>query len=271
MAFDPSARISTLLSRLTPTRAGYLDELGPTNMPADLDTLLGRLTSDRAGYLDELGPTNMPADLDLVKADTPYIHDQAISSPTAYSLADLLYISATEKIRDFIAKTGGSVLPASKSLYDVIALDRLDNGTYGLSALNDDLDTLLTRLSTTRAAYLDNLIGNETAGTYNHPDGVTEQDAVEITPAELIQYYKLCLDFENLAQTTYVRTYIKVDGSTYRLFDYAEFPGDYPTNTKGIIVNLAPSSKAMKVTLQSAVGEGSVKAVPYFYIRRSAA
>jgi hypothetical protein len=39
----------------------------------------------------------------------------------------------------------------------------LINGTYGLSALNVDLDALLTRLTATRAAYLDNLSGGAIA------------------------------------------------------------------------------------------------------------
>jgi len=36
-------------------------------------------------------------------------------------------------------------------------LDRLNNATYGLSALNADLDTLLARLTAARAGYLDDL------------------------------------------------------------------------------------------------------------------
>lgn len=36
---DLSDDLATLLDRLTVLRAGYLDELGPTNMPADIDAL----------------------------------------------------------------------------------------------------------------------------------------------------------------------------------------------------------------------------------------
>jgi len=38
-------------------------------------------------------------------------------------------------IQQHIAKGSGTVLPSNKSLYQVIALDRLDNPTYGLNAL----------------------------------------------------------------------------------------------------------------------------------------
>ena len=58
-----------------------------------------------------------------------YIHDIAIGTagvppaPTAFSIADILQVSGTEKIKDFITTTGGSVLPATSSLYDAIGKD----------------------------------------------------------------------------------------------------------------------------------------------------
>lgn len=95
--------VDDLETRLTAARAGYLDELGPTNIPADVDAILtdtgttldgyvddleGRLTATRAGYLDELGPTNIPADVDAVLADTGTAGVVvAAGSKTGYSLA----------------------------------------------------------------------------------------------------------------------------------------------------------------------------------------
>ena len=46
--------VDEIESRLTATRAGYLDELSSANIPADIDTLLSRLTALRAGYIDNL-------------------------------------------------------------------------------------------------------------------------------------------------------------------------------------------------------------------------
>ncbi len=67
-----AGRLDTLLdlvlSRLSSARAGYLDELGSANLPADVDTLLSRLSAARAGYLDELAAANLPSDLDDVLA-----------------------------------------------------------------------------------------------------------------------------------------------------------------------------------------------------------
>jgi len=51
--------VTTLLARLTATRAGYLDELKGTNIPADVDTLIGRLTAARAGYMDNIDNANL--------------------------------------------------------------------------------------------------------------------------------------------------------------------------------------------------------------------
>jgi hypothetical protein len=51
---DINNLVDDLEGRLTAVRAGYLDQLGPTNVPADIDTLISRLTALRAGYLDNL-------------------------------------------------------------------------------------------------------------------------------------------------------------------------------------------------------------------------
>lgn len=56
-------RVATLDDNYTATRAGYLDELGSTNIPADVDTVLSRLTATRAGYIDELAAANLPTDI----------------------------------------------------------------------------------------------------------------------------------------------------------------------------------------------------------------
>jgi len=102
------------------------------------------------------------ADIPIIKGDTQTIEDSTLKAdPTAGSLSR------------FVASGGtalGTQLPASKSLYDVIALDRLDNATYGLSAIEtlvDDLETavgtiegattLHNKLTAARAALLDQI------------------------------------------------------------------------------------------------------------------
>ncbi len=85
-----------------------------------------------AARMVELDAANIPADIDVIKADASYLADASLpASPTAGSLARFLASGGTAL---------GTQLPASKSLYDVIALDRWD-----------------VRLSAARAAYLDNI------------------------------------------------------------------------------------------------------------------
>jgi len=59
------------------------------------------------------------------------------TSPAANSLAYKLSQFLASGDGDF---AGGTPLPSNKSLYDVIALDRLDNATYGLSAIETLVD-----------------------------------------------------------------------------------------------------------------------------------
>jgi len=141
---------------------------------------------------------------------------------------------------------------ADKPLYECLVTDRWDS-----------------RLSASRAARLDNLSGSEPAGTYQHPDGVGEEDAVVITPALLTEYRTLLLDLNELAQSTMIRAYLQVDGANYRLNDLAVYPADFPAGAKVVSFRLSPVSIKMKVTLQSVVGEGVVRNIPWRYVMQS--
>jgi len=98
----------------------------------------------------------------------------------------------------------GTVLPANKSLYDLIALDRLDNGTFGLAALkllidavegkldngvfglaalDSDLNTLLTRLTALRAGYLDYINNSQ---LLNVPNIKIMEHEIEFPSAEAL-------------------------------------------------------------------------------------
>jgi hypothetical protein len=68
-----SGYVDSLETRLTETRAGYLDELGSLNIPADIDTLLTRLSAVRTGYMDKLNITgNVAATGEAASALTSY-------------------------------------------------------------------------------------------------------------------------------------------------------------------------------------------------------
>lgn len=120
-----------------------------------------------------------------------------------------------------------------------------------------------------RAQLIDNLKNEEVSGTIIHAAGVSEDDALEITPTELTEYSILLPDMNALAQNTTIRIYIKIDGTNYRLIDTAIFPTDFPTNAKGVPIELWQLSVMWKITLQSAVTEGVSRNIPYRYVRRS--
>ncbi len=146
--FQAQAQLTTLLAAL-----GI-----PDVAAKPLYTCLITDRLDSATY----GLSALNTDLDTVITDTEKIYDVALgTSPTDGALASFIATGGTAL---------GTRLPPSKSLYDVIALDRLDNATYGLSAIEtlvDDLETAIgtiegattlhNKLTAARAALLDQI------------------------------------------------------------------------------------------------------------------
>lgn len=110
--------------------------------------------------------------------------------------------SINGNIGDFQAQTNLQTLLASlgipdvaaKPLYTCLITDRLDNATYGLSAIETLVDDLETRLTAARAGYLDNIAAtaagraqiatatidlNQAAATYDLFTGTTQNVLVE--------------------------------------------------------------------------------------------
>jgi len=98
-----------------------------------------------------------------------------------------------EWIKNALRRGTGTILPTNKSLYDVIALDRLDHATYGLAALNTDLDTLILRLGdpspSTIKALIDSIQAKLDNGTYGLAALNADLDAVkaktDLIPADI--------------------------------------------------------------------------------------
>jgi len=124
-------------------------------------------------------------------------------------------------------------------------------------------------LTQTRAALLDNLQSETVSGTITHPTGLAEVDALEVTPVELTEYSIVLLDMNALTQNITIRVYIQINGTNYRLISSAVFPTEFPTNAKGVPIELYPISVPWKITLQSAVTEGIDRDIPYRYVRRT--
>ena len=141
----------------------------------------------------------------------------------------------------------------------------LKNATYGLEALDTDLNTIIGYVDEVESL----LRGQEISGTIVLQPGTSEQDVLEVTPAKLQKYEVLLLDLNELTQNTTIRIYIKIDGTNYRLINSAVYPTDFPTNAKGVPIELYSMSVPWKITLQSAVSEGVARNIPYRYVVRN--
>lgn len=142
-----TAGVTTLLSRLTSTRAGLLDNLDAAistrstyngSDTSGTTTLLSRLTSTRAGYLDNL--TNL---------------DAAVSSRSTLTLSNVEGSTVLAK------QAAVLLIPTNPLLTNDSRLNNLDASISSRSTYNGSdtsgTTTLLSRLTSTRAGLLDNL------------------------------------------------------------------------------------------------------------------
>lgn len=106
------------ISDLDSTRIGYLDELGPANVPADIDTLLARLTAARAGYLDELAAGSMPLNVDILitrlTAARALLLDNLSSVETSGTITHVNGVGE---------QTHFNITPAELTKYSIVLLD----------------------------------------------------------------------------------------------------------------------------------------------------
>lgn len=96
-------------------------------------------------------------------------------------------------------------------------------------------------------------------GTYSHPSGTSEQDVLEFLDND--ENIEVTFDMTLLTQDTTVRVKNKTDGITYRLVKSAI----YPTNFDGanVVITLNGKARDMKITFQSAIAEGAIRAIPH--------
>jgi hypothetical protein len=162
--------LDTLLTRLSALRAGYLDNLsaGAAALEATLTAMKGAgwSTETLKAIKDAITALNNLSAAQVWAYATRSLTDKAgftISGTktTLDALNDITTASVwAVATRNLTAQAFPFTNPASPldvSNIRTAAYTLLTDVTYGLSALNTDLDTLLTRLSSARAGYLDNL------------------------------------------------------------------------------------------------------------------
>lgn len=107
--------------------------------------------------------------------------DAAWLTATGFSThsASDVWAVGTRRLTDAtnITSTGGTTVPQTGDSYAIV-----NSGTFGNSALNTDLDALLSRLTSTRAGYLDNLSAGAvaTATALDAVDNFVDAEITEI-------------------------------------------------------------------------------------------
>jgi hypothetical protein len=111
-------------------------------------------------------------------------------------------------------------------------------------------------------AKTDDLIPNITpqSGTYTHPAGTTEQDAIVLSISTRTKINNIYLDLTNLTQNCTIRIYAKIDGATYVLLDSLAWT---TSDEDGVVIDSIVSDVDVKVSIQSAISEGTSRSIPY--------
>ena len=195
----------------------------------------------------------LQTDVTIIKADTQVIEDSTLkAAPTAGSLSR------------FIASGGtalGTQLPASKSLYDVIALDRWDvRLSAARAAYIDNLNNTqllnipnISTLTTTRIGYLDYLNSGEYTGTVS-AGTAAETTLKEIVTTARIEIKSIWLDLNNLTANATIKLYHIVDATNYRVFETLTWL--FATDDKGVLITGFSINNNWKITITGTEGAG---------------
>ena len=149
---DIPATITTLLTRLSAVRAGYLDELAAVNIPADIDTLLTRVTAAVAlasvctdARLGELDGANLPTDIANIKAETALIVADTNELQTDWKDGGRLDLILDIIAADTTTDIPGTITTMQGNVTDILA----DTNELQLDWVNGGrLDLLLDRVLT---------------------------------------------------------------------------------------------------------------------------
>ena len=125
-------------------------------------------------------------------------------------------------------------------------------GKVDLEPIQDDLETLLARLTAARAAKIDEIFTFEELGFGTLTADGTEQTVVEVTTIGTHEGY---IDLANMqaGDSVTIREYIRLkSGGTYRLYDSATYT-DAQTKPALHLVKL-PTKYGIRVTLEQTAG-----------------
>ena len=100
----------------------------------------------------------------------------------------------------------------------------------------------------------------EITGSYNLPNDVAENTAIEITTTDRRRLDSVWLDLNTLVQDVTIKVYHKIDGANYRQYD--EFSWG-TAEEDGVLITDISINNDWKLTITSTVAQGGIKAIPY--------
>jgi len=147
---------------------------------------------------------------------------------------------------------------------------------WGEKWLTAAQETALALITAARAASIDritaavatiwaNQTGNTISDSYNLPNALVENTAITLTITSRRYVDNIYLDLVNLAQNCTTRIKNEIDGATARTCDTITWTTE---DDDGVIIAGFATDTDTTITIQSAVAQGAIKAIPYRIIWR---
>jgi len=123
----------------------------------------------------------------------------------------------------------------------------------------------IDRITAAVATIWANQTGNTISSSYNLPNDVAENTAITLTITSRRYVDNIYLDLVNLVQNCTIRIKNEIDGVNARTVDTITWT---TADDDGVIIAGFATDTDTTVTIQSAVAQGAVKAIPYRIIWR---
>jgi len=133
------------------------------------------------------------------------------------------------------------------------------------AALTAAQEAAIARITAARATIWDNHMGNTIASSYNLPNDTVENTAITLTITTRRYVDNIYLDLVNLTQNCTIRIKNEIDGANARTVDTITWT---TADDDGVIIAGFATDTDTTVTIQSAVAQGAIKAIPYRIIWR---
>jgi len=133
------------------------------------------------------------------------------------------------------------------------------------AALTAAQEAAIARITAAVATIWANQTGNTVSDSYNLPNDLVENTAITLTITSRRYVDNIYLDLVNLVQDCTIRIKNEIDGATARTVDTITWT---TTDDDGVIIAGFATDTDTTITIQSAVAQGAVKAIPYRIIWR---